>query len=90
MLNVWFMFDNHTFERVKETTREGLTDRARKLFAEDGCGFLFVRDGQDASINPLTLHGHQLGNGQWGATVDEIETWADAVVSEISFRTIMA
>lgn len=86
MLKIWFMYDNHGFARVEPRDKLGLIRRAKELFAEDGCGSLFVRDEHDAELRSLTVNGHRLGNGQYGVTVDEIVQWADDVVAEEAFR----
>jgi hypothetical protein len=88
-LKVWFMYDNHTFARVEEITREELIARGKSLFDEDGCGSMFVRDAAEAQIDSLTLHGHMLRPRKWGVTKAELAKWADAVVAERSFRTLM-
>lgn len=90
MLNIWFMFDNHTFERVKETDREGILKHARDLVDEDSCGSFFVHDQSDATLNKLTLHTHQIRSGKYGLDAGQLEQWVDEVMAERSFRTLMA
>ena len=91
-MNIWYMFDNHTFARIKETDREGILRRARSLLEEDSCGSFFVRDESDATLNKLTLHTRQLRPGEYkyGVPSAELEKWADEVMAERSFRTLMA
>ena len=88
MLSIWFMYDNHTFAKIKSRD-SGLVVEAARLFAEDGCGSLFVRDEFDATLHGLTLQGHRLANGRFGVTRAELDAWADAVMAEISFRKAM-
>jgi hypothetical protein len=89
-MNIWYMFDNHTFEQVKETDREGLLRHARALINADNCGSFFVRDEFDSTLNKLTLHTERMPNGRYGVTDADLEGWADEIMAERSFRTLMA
>lgn len=88
-ISIWFMFDNHTFARVKSRDRNELVDEATNLFNEDGCGSLFVRDAWDAILKGLDLHGRPLGDGHYGVLKADVEQWADKVLAEISFHKLM-
>src|ERR1035437_883170 len=90
MLSIWFMFDNHTFAKVSDRDREGLIRRAYDLFLRDGSGGLFVRDQNDCTIDKLTLSGCLLSNDKYGITPIQLEKWADEIMAELSFRTLMA
>jgi hypothetical protein len=85
MFHIWFMFDNHSFAKIRTTERGQMIARAVELFKEDGCGSLFVRDECGAELKNLTVNGRELGNGLYGVPRDEIEQWADAVQTELSF-----
>lgn len=89
MLTIWFMFDNHTFAKIHSRDREGLVREATKLFQEDGCGSLFVKDEFNATLKMLTVDGKKLTDGTWGVLASEVEQWAAAVVDEITFRKMM-
>ena len=77
-MNVWFMFDNHTFAKVGDPTtpRAAMEQKARDLFAEDGCGSLFTRNAMDRSILP-PLHGTRQDNGRYGVTDDALRAFFD-------------
>jgi hypothetical protein len=89
MLSIWFMFDNFTFEKITARDRDGLIRQAKKCFAEDGCGALFVRDEFEASLESLTLMGRQLERGRYGVLDGDIGAWADKILEEHSFRKMM-
>jgi len=89
MFLISFMFDNHTFERVTGKDRDTLIKQATGLFRSDGCGSLFVRDQWGGHMNALTLHGHRMKDDRYGVRPDEIEAWADKVMAELSFQTLM-
>lgn len=95
MLTIWFMFDNHTFHKVKATDRAGLIAEAAACFAEDGCGGLFVRDASDATMRSLELQGRILNpkdnykKHRWGVTPEQLEEWADKVFAEQAFQLAM-
>jgi hypothetical protein len=91
-MHIWYMFDNHTFERVKEVDREGIRDHVLRLLEEDSCGSLFVRDEMGGTLDNLTLHTEQLqpGHFKYGILPDRLERWLDELMAERSFRTLMA
>lgn len=91
-MNIWYMFDNHTFERIKETDRDGLRDHVLRLLQEDSCGSLFVRDEFGTTINKLTLHTHKLSQDhfKYGIDSEKLEVWLNEIMAERSFRTLMA
>lgn len=95
-MQAWFMFDNHTFARIEMTDRETMIKRAIALFARDGCGSAFVRDGAAElgcrgpfADNPFTLHGRKMG-AIWGVPTIEIEAWVDLILDELAFAKRVA
>jgi len=90
MLSIWFMFSNHTFAKITGQDRETMVEQARDLFRSDGCGGLFVHDEFGTTLRALTLHGHRLDNDRYGVPASEVEKWADEIMAERSFRTLMA
>ena len=89
-MKIWFMFDNFTFARIDPVDYESVVKQARELFAEDGCGSLFVRDELDGTIEKLTRMGRSLGAVKgWGLPVREIEEWAQELFKEIEFERLM-
>lgn len=87
-MKIWFMFDNHRFAPVEVAGRKQMIARIVSLFNEDGCGSIFVKDG-DATVNALCLHGHRISNNEWGVPASEIEAWADRFITEQSFHRLM-
>jgi hypothetical protein len=89
-MKIWFMFDNHTFAPPITTfERETMINSAIAMFAQDGCGSLFVKDIYGGGLENLTLNGHMLDNGRYGILREEIERWVDAVLTELSFQKAM-
>ena len=76
-MKIWFGYDCHAFASVgsSDITRQKFLDRARVLFAEDGCGALFVRDSRDRTEPHLYLDGRQLPNGSYGVTDEELNAF---------------
>lgn len=64
-MRIWFMFDNHTF--ADAPTQE----KARELFARDGCGSLFARDSRGNTLRPA-LHGRRREDGTYGVSDDDL------------------
>ena len=64
-LNVWFMFDNHTFRKINvDAPDDGLFAQIRDAFDEDGCGAVFVRNAQDQPLpNEMGLSANYSKNG---------------------------
>lgn len=79
------MFDNHTFAKVEGQTKAALVARAAALFEKDSCGSLFVRDELDGTLSSLGLDGWPRRR----ILHKDIEKWADAILAERSFRTLM-
>lgn len=77
-MNVWFMYDNHCFARVgnSSTSREAMEKRAAELFSEDGCGSIFARDTRNHTA--AHLHG-RLIDGSYGVTPDDLKAFFDRV-----------
>lgn len=88
-MRIWFMYDCHAFAQLKDLSRDVLAARARELFAEDGCGTLFVRDEYGGDLGSLTLHGRRQADGKYGISDNELHKWLDEVDAERSFRTLM-
>lgn len=91
-MHISYMFDNHTFERIKETDREGIRNHVLRLLDEDSCGSLFVRDDLGGHLDGLTLHTQQLRPGEfkYGIHPADLDKWLDEIMAERSFRTLMA
>lgn len=85
-MKVWFMFDGHTFSKVGEgdESREQMYTKARELFALDGCGSLFARDGRNNVIS--TLHGKRLPEGKWGVADWELVAFFDVVDEHLNWE----
>ena len=51
-MNVWFMYDNHTFAMIGDdsTSREAMEIKARECFGRDGSGTLFAIDSQGQPV----------------------------------------
>lgn len=90
-MNIWFMYDNHTFAKVPDITtapRELVEAHLRALFIEDGCGTVFVRDGRNKEI--AHLHGHplgEIGKSPWGVYPVEIESFLDKVEEHLNWES---
>lgn len=89
-MKLWFMFDNHTFEKITGQDREAILEQAIDLFRVNGSGSLFVRDENDVTVNALTVHGRRMESGKYGVRASDLEKWADEIMAERSFRTLMA
>ena len=78
-MKIWFMFDNHTFARVGDSTtgREAMESRARELFAKDGCGSLFARDERDR--HAANVNGTRQPDGRYGVTDAALAEFFDRV-----------
>lgn len=85
MVKVWFMFDNHTFERVDSSDHASIVRDAYRLLTEDSYGMLVVRDSQDATMQGLYFH----GDGK-EPDMAKIDAWASRVMAEIEFDRLMA
>ncbi len=88
-MNIWFMYDNHTFAKIIDLTQAALIARAKDLFRQDGCGSLYVHDESGTTIGSLTLHGRRRENGTYGVSEDKLRKWAVEIEAERSFRTLM-
>lgn len=91
-MNIWYMFDNHTFERIRETDRDGIRDHVLRLIEEDSCGLLFVRDDLGGDLKNLTLHTERLrpDDHKYGIPPAKLDKWLDEIMIERSFRAMMA
>lgn len=87
MLQIWFMFDNHSFAKINANLRgKDLVKAAEKLFQKDRSGMLFVRDHLGGDMKTLDLLGH-IG---YRITTAELEKWAADVEKEETFLRMIA
>jgi hypothetical protein len=82
-MNVWFMFDNHTFALVGNsmTPRVLMEAMARDLFAEEGSGYLFVKEPQK-----IDLIGTSRPDGTFGVTDESLTAFFDRVEELINWE----
>lgn len=89
-MRAFFMYDNFTFEEIKLDDGRPRVRQVQRLFNEDGCGMLGVKDEHGATLEKLTRHGRKLPSGRYGFPVSEIIKWVDEVETELAFKKLMA
>lgn len=89
-MRAFFMYDNFTFEEIKLDDGRPRVRQVQRLFNEDGCGMLGVKDEYGATLEKLIRHGRELRPGKYGLPLSEIKEWADEVETELAFKKLMA